>query len=74
MLVFFIGIFLFIQGVISALQTFKFNMNIVDWMVTDLAPKLPPPAGNIIITVAAYLVIFFFKVLYENLEKLLKNT
>jgi hypothetical protein len=33
-----IGIVLFINGVINAIEDFELQMNIVDWLVTDVAP------------------------------------
>jgi hypothetical protein len=65
-----IGIPLFIWGVISALNTFKTKMNIIDWLVTKLAPKLPPLWGDLIRVLAIGLLILFVFSLPKAIEEL----
>jgi hypothetical protein len=73
MLLLLMGIPLFIGGLISTLNGFQREMNIIDWLVSDLAPNLPSQVGDVVRMVAIYLLIFFTVGLSASIEKLAKK-
>ena len=65
-----IGIPLFLSGVISALNDFEGQMNIIDWLVMDIAPSLPPQQGDLVRIIAIGLVVLVPTTLLVTIERL----
>lgn len=69
----FLGIPLFIWGVISALKKFSNQMNFVDWLIVKLAPSLPPELGDLVRVISVVLLVFFAFGLPTVIAKLAKK-
>jgi hypothetical protein len=65
-----IGIMLFVNGLVNALNSFESNMNFVDWIISDVAPSLHPQIRDYVLMLGLALFIYFFKVLGEALNNL----
>jgi len=65
-----IGILLFVNGLVNALNSFESNMNFIDWLISDVAPSLPPRIGDYVLILGLVLFIYFFNVFGEALDKL----
>lgn len=68
-----IGIPLFIAGLIGALNNFESDMNVVDKLVTEVAPALPPKQGDAVRVLAICLLVFFCTALPVGIENLAKK-
>ena len=56
--------------IITALKDFESNMNLVDWLVSDLAPKLPSYLGDIVVILALGLLLYYAEVFEKALNKI----
>ena len=68
-----VGIPLFLGGLVSILNKFESNLNFVDWLVSELAPSLPPNLGDIVLVLAICLLIYFMELLPKSIEWLTRK-
>jgi len=65
-----IGILLFLNGLVNALNSFESNMNFIDWLISDVVHSLPPRIGDYVLILGLVLFFYFFDVFGEALDKL----
>jgi hypothetical protein len=68
-----IGIPLLIYGIKGALEDFESQMNLIDWLVMDVAPSLSSTVGDLVRVLAICLLIFFATALPATIERLAKE-
>ena len=68
-----IGIFLFLNALVNTLENFESDMNLIDWLVMDVAPSLPPEQGDLVRVLAINLVILVPTALLVSIERLARR-